>query len=68
MKASNFLTMSAVMALMFGGVMMIEASVTSSGFYLGLLLFIYFIAVILLKGMWGMAGKLDNVLTGGKNE
>lgn len=70
MKIGEFFICSAVMALMVSIVIFMSSSVTGFGFILAVGLFIYFIAVILGKMMWGFSGVMDDGLqriTGGSH-
>ena len=63
MKSSEFLIMSAIVALLFSIVIMMEASVTGFGFIIGVGLFIYFLLVIVVRMMWSFSGTMDDALS-----
>jgi hypothetical protein len=67
MKLAEFFMMSAFIALIFSIVIIIDSS-TPFGFGLGIFLFVYFLAVVLTKGMWKNAVKVDNYLSGNKED
>ncbi len=67
MKASEFFTMTAIMSLMISIVIFMSAK-SGMSILLGGVFLIYFLAVIMVKMMWGISGKMDEglqAITGG---
>jgi hypothetical protein len=64
MKVQEFITMSSLLALLFSVTLFIFAPLGGIGFTVGLFLFIYFFATLLIKIMWSIAGKVDDTLSG----